>query len=106
MADRGATHSRRRLSDTSQRILCVVAGALLYQVVLGGALPPAFLAAGNVPAAAVQRDFFLFFGLVGTYVILNKILVAIAVSLSENRPFREVWHLNSRELSAMISGQA
>jgi HD superfamily phosphohydrolase YqeK len=44
----------------------------------------------------VQRDLFLFFVLVGVYVLLNKILVAAVVSLSGDRPFREIWHLNSR----------
>ena len=44
----------------------------------------------------MQRDLFFFFVLVGVYVLLNKILVAAVVSLSSDRPFREVWHLNSR----------
>jgi HD-GYP domain-containing protein (c-di-GMP phosphodiesterase class II) len=87
---------QRAIFNTTQRILCVVAGYLLYQVVLGGNTPPAFLTAGHVAAAIVQRDLFLFFVFVGTYVLLNKILVAVVVSLKDNRPFREVWHLNSR----------
>ena len=68
----------------------------MYQVVLGGTLPPAFLATGEVSAALVQRDLFFFFVLVGIYVLLNKLLVAGVVALSSDRPFREVWHLNSR----------
>ena len=64
--------------------------------VLGGTLPPAFLASGEVSAALVQRDLFFFFVLVGVYVLLNKLLVAGVVALSSGRPFREVWHLNSR----------
>ena len=87
---------QRAVFNTAQRVLCVVAGALLYQVVLGGSTPPAFLAPDEVPAAVVQRDLFLFFVFVGAYVLLNKILVAVVVSLKDNRPFREVWHLNSR----------
>ena len=82
--------------NTAQRILCVVAAVLVYQVPLSGSVPPAFLATGNVSAALVQKDLFLFFVLVAVYVVLNKILVAAVVSLSSERPFREVWHLNSR----------
>ena len=73
-----------------------MSGYLLYQVVLGGNTPPAFLTVGQVAAAVVQKDLFLFFVFVGTYVLLNKILVAVVVSLKDERPFREVWHLNSR----------
>lgn len=87
---------QKAVFNTAQRVLCVVAGILLYQVVLGGSTPPGFLTLGDVPAAIVQRDLFLFFVFVGAYVLLNKILVAVVVSLKDDRPFREVWHLNSR----------
>lgn len=86
---------QRAVFNTSQRVLCVVTATLLYQLVLGGDTPPEFLVAG-APAAAVQRDLFLFFVLVGTSILLNKALVACVVSLKEERPFREVWHLNTR----------
>jgi len=86
---------QRAVFNTSQRVLCVVAATLLYQLVLGGDTPPAFLIAG-APAAEVQRDLFLFFVLVGTSILLNKALVASVVSLKDKRPFREVWHLNTR----------
>ena len=89
-------NAQKTLFNTAQRVLCVAAAALVYQVILGGTLPPAFLASGEVSAALVQRDLFFFFVLVGVYVLLNKILVAAVVALSSGRPFREVWHLNSR----------
>jgi hypothetical protein len=86
----------KSLFNTAQRVLCVASAALVYQVVLGGTLPPAFLMASEVSAEVVQRDLFFFFVLVGIYVLLNKLLVAGVVALSSGRPFREVWHLNSR----------
>ena len=86
----------KKVFNIAQRLLCILTAALVYQVALGGSLPPAFLATGDVSAAIVQRDLFLFFVLVGVYVLLNKVLVATVVSLSGDRPFREIWHLNSR----------
>ncbi len=86
----------RGLFNTAQRVLSVVAGSLIYQVVFGGGSPPAFLVAGGIAASLVQRDLFLFFLQVGVYVVLNKVLVAAIVSMKGTRPFREVWHLNSR----------
>jgi hypothetical protein len=82
--------------NVAQRVFCIVAAVLLYQIALSGSIPPAFLATGSVSATVVQRDLFLFFVLVAAYVVLNKLLVAGVVSLSTERPFREVWHLNSR----------
>ena len=87
---------RKAIFNTSQRVLSVAVAALVYQVVLGGSLPPAFLSTGDVSAALVQHDLFCFFVLVGIYVLLNKLLVAGVVALSSGRPFREVWHLNSK----------
>lgn len=87
---------QKSLFNTAQRILCVASAALVYQVVLGGTLPPAFLTSSEVSAELVQRDLFFFFVLVGIYVLVNKLLVAGVVALSSGRPFREVWHLNSR----------
>lgn len=86
----------KAIFNTAQRVLSVVAGSLFYQVVLGGGSPPAFLSVVSSNAALVQRDLFLFFVQVGVYVVLNKVLVAAAVSMKGKRPFREVWHLNSR----------
>lgn len=100
----------RRLSgqkvifNTSQRALSVLAGALVYQTILGGSVPPAFLSTGAVTAAEVQRDLFFFFVLSTIYVILNKLLVSGVVSLSTLRRFREVWYLNSRGLVAYDLG--
>lgn len=96
--------AEKTIFNAAQRIFCVSAATLLYQVVLGGSLPPAFLATGDVSAALVQRDLFLFFVLVSTYVLLNKVLVAGVVSLSNDRPFREVWHLNARGIIGLDLG--
>lgn len=90
--------------NAAQRMLCVSVAALTYQVGFDGSLPPAFLASGNVSAALVQRDLFLFFVLVSVYVLLNKVLVATVVSLSNDRPFREVWHLNARGIIGLDLG--
>jgi hypothetical protein len=86
----------KTLFNVGQLMLSVVVASLVYQVALGGSLPPAFLTSGGVSAAIVQKDLFLFFVLVTVYVLLNKVLVAAVVSISQSRPFREVWHLNSR----------
>lgn len=90
--------------NATQRMLCVAVAALIYQVALDGSFPPAFLATGEVSASLVQRDLFLFFVLVGIYVLLNKVLVAGVVSLSNDRPFREVWHLNARGIIGLDLG--
>lgn len=90
--------------NAAQRMFCVAAATLVYQVALGGSLPPAFLASGEVSALLVQRDLFLFFVLVSTYVLLNKVLVAVVVALSNDRPFREVWHLNARGIIGLDLG--
>jgi putative nucleotidyltransferase with HDIG domain len=82
--------------NVSQRVLSVVLGILLYQLVLGGHIPPSYLMSGSVTAAAVQRDLFLFFVAATTYVLTNVGLVTGAVSISSGRPYREVWHLNVR----------
>jgi hypothetical protein len=88
----------RVVFNPAQRALSVVLGAFVYQTLLGGSFPPSFLLPGQAAAADVQRDLFLFFVLASTYVIVNKLLVAGAVTLSSDRPFREVWHLNARGL--------
>jgi hypothetical protein len=86
----------RVIFNPAQRALSVAVGALVYQTVLGGSFPPSFLLVGPTAAADVQKDLFLFFALASIYVIVNKLLVAGAVSLGSDPPFREVWHLNAR----------
>lgn len=86
----------RVVFNPAQRALSVATGALVYQTVLGGSFPPSFLLVGPTTAADVQKDLFLFFALATIYVLVNKLLVAGAVSLGSDRPFREVWHLNAR----------
>jgi len=94
----------KTIFNAAQRMFCISAAALTYQVGLDGTLPPAFLSTGEVSAALVQRDLFLFFIFVSVYVLLNKLLVAIVVSLSNDRPFREVWHLNARGIVGLDLG--
>ena len=48
----------KALFNTAQRVLCVASAALVYQVGLGGTLPPAFLTASEVSAELVQRTSF------------------------------------------------
>lgn len=86
----------RVLFNPAQRALSVVLGAFAYQFAFGGAFPPAFLRSGPVASVEVQQDLFFFFAMAFTYVVVNKLLVAGAVSLSTDRPYREVWHLNAR----------
>lgn len=82
--------------NTSQRIVSVVAGLLLYKA-LGGNLPPAYLdSAVNLTTAAARKDFALFFVFATTYFAINTIAVNIAVALSSGRRFREVWSLNAK----------
>lgn len=95
---------QKMVFNASQRALSVLAGALIYQTILGGSLPPAFLSTGAVAAADVQRDLFLFFVLSTVYVVLNKLLVAGVIATSTERPFREIWHLNSRGMLAYDLG--
>jgi putative nucleotidyltransferase with HDIG domain len=90
------TEFPKTVFNVAQRVLSLVLGTLLYQVVFGGNVPPSFLIAGQVSAADVQRDLFLFFLIATIYVATNVSLVTGAVSISSGRPFREVWHLNVR----------
>ena len=94
--DAGGINSRRPRSTLRSGFFAWWPARCSIRLCLVGRSLPLFWSRVIVPAAAVQRDFFLFFALVGTYVVLNKLLVAGVVSLSEDRPFREVWHLNSR----------
>lgn len=84
--------------NTAQRSLSVGVAFLLYQFVLGGGVPPAYLANGTASGAETQKDLFLFFVMAATYVFTNFLAVSGAISISSGRPFREVWHLNYRGL--------
>jgi HD-GYP domain-containing protein (c-di-GMP phosphodiesterase class II) len=82
--------------NVSQIIVALLSGALLYQV-LGGQLPPSYLGVDSVLSSpAVQRDLGLFFIFAATYFIVNSVAVSMAVALSSDRSFREVWNLNFR----------
>lgn len=84
--------------NTAQRALSVSVAVFLYQVILDGGIPPAYLTSVGVSPAEIQRDLLLFFVMAATYVFTNFLAVSGAVSLSSGRPFREVWHLNYRGL--------
>lgn len=84
--------------NTAQRALSVAVAVLLYQLVLGGGMPPAYLSSEAASTAEIQKDLFLFFVMAATYVFTNFLAVSGAISLSSGRPFREVWHLNYRGL--------
>jgi HD-GYP domain-containing protein (c-di-GMP phosphodiesterase class II) len=82
--------------NVAQRVVSVVGGVLLYQVV-GGALPPSYLAEGlSSNRGLVQRDLALFLVISGFYFFFNACSVSAAVSLSSGKKFSEVWSLNSR----------
>lgn len=88
----------KSLFNIAQRSLSITSAALLYQVLLDGPLPPSFLYFNGVGAEVVQRELFLFLCLASTYILVNVVAVTGAVSLSNGRPFREVWHLNVKGL--------
>lgn len=82
--------------NVAQRIVAIVAGALLYTV-LGGHLPPAYLSQGiHLSSEVLQADLGLFLVFATTYFLLNSTLVSMVVSISSERSFREVWSLNTR----------
>lgn len=84
------------LFNVSQRIVAVVAAALVYTT-LGGELPPAYLSPGvTLSSDALQRDLGLFFVFAALYFLLNSVLVSSVVAISTDRAFREVWSLNTR----------
>jgi putative nucleotidyltransferase with HDIG domain len=71
-------------------------GVYLYSLV-GGDIPPAYLAPRSVLASgSVQRDLGLFFVLSGGYFVINSLLVSFAVALNSERALREVWNWNTR----------
>lgn len=82
--------------NAAQILIAVVFSLWIYHS-LGGSLPPSFLRLSEgVSAAAVQRDFVLFFLLALVYFLVNGALVNGAISLSSNRSFSEVWTTNTR----------
>jgi hypothetical protein len=84
------------LFNVSQRMIAVVAAALVYTT-LGGEFPPAYLTPGvTLSSNALQRDLGLFFLFATTYFLLNSGLVSCVVAINSDRAFREVWSLNTR----------
>lgn len=82
--------------NVSQRVVALVGGLLIYGMV-GGGLPPAYLAdPNNLVRSLVQRDLALFLVVAVFYFIFNAGAVSAAVALSSRRRFSEVWSLNSR----------
>ncbi|HEU4635121.1 MAG TPA: HD-GYP domain-containing protein [Edaphobacter sp.] len=90
---------KKAIFNLAQRALAVSAGMLVYQKVFHGAVPPSYLyISSDTSAQAVSTDFFRFFAFAAVYVIVNSFAVNVAVSISNERPLREVWHLNTRAL--------
>ncbi|MGB7212787.1 MAG: HD-GYP domain-containing protein [Gemmatimonadales bacterium] len=81
--------------NVSQRVLAIILAIDVYQL-LGGHVPPVYLASIDVGASAVRFDFILFPMFAATYFALNTAAVAKVVSLNTGRLFREVWLLNTR----------
>jgi len=90
--------------NISQRILSVCIAVQCYAV-LGGGLPPAYLAGDTVLASdLVQRDLGLFFVFSAVYFTINAAAVNTAIVLSSGRAFREIWNLNTRGVLAYDMG--
>jgi putative nucleotidyltransferase with HDIG domain len=68
-----------------QRMLSIGIGTLVYMYV-GGTIPP----------SSLKESLFPFLLLSITYFLINSTAVSAAISIGSNRPFREVWSLNSR----------
>jgi HD-GYP domain-containing protein (c-di-GMP phosphodiesterase class II) len=71
--------------NACQRILSISLGVLAYSY-LGGETPPRSLQESLIP--------FLFLSI--TYFSVNSVSVSVAIALASDRPFREIWNLNSR----------
>lgn len=89
--------SHKTIFNIAQRVLSITIAVLVYQL-LGGSIPPSYLAFGpQAPVlGAIQRDLGLFFLLAALYFLINSALVSAVVALSSNRQFRDVWSLNTR----------
>lgn len=84
------------LFNVSQRIVAVVAAALVYTS-LGGNLPPVYLSEGiHLSSKVLQADLGLFLLFAALYFLLNSMLVSMVVAISSERSFKEVWSLNTR----------
>lgn len=82
--------------NVSQRILAVVVAASIYGW-LGGNFPPEYLSLNLAfTSQAGQKDLGLFPLLALGYFVTNSVLVSLAVSMSSERAFREIWSLNTR----------
>jgi HD-GYP domain-containing protein (c-di-GMP phosphodiesterase class II) len=82
--------------NVAQRTLCVTAGFAVYKL-LGGSIPPAYLAAGaSLRLPEVQRDLGLFFVISLTYFSVNTIALNTVIAWSTGRVFKEVWNLNAK----------
>lgn len=71
--------------NASQRVLSISLGALVYSYA-GGVTPP----------VSLQESLFPFLLLSITYFLVNSAAVSAAISIGSDRPFREIWSLNSR----------
>ena len=71
--------------NVCQRVLSIGLGSLVYTY-SGGITPP----------AAFEESLFPFLLLSVTYFLVNSVSVSAAISIGSDRPFREIWSLNSR----------
>jgi putative nucleotidyltransferase with HDIG domain len=71
--------------NVGQRVLSVGLGSLVYTY-SGGVSPP----------ISLQESIFPFLLLSLTYFLVNSACVAVAISIRSERPFREIWSLNTR----------
>jgi putative nucleotidyltransferase with HDIG domain len=82
--------------NIAQRALSVLVAAGVYSI-LGGGLPPAYLQmTGRIDTAGLQVDLVLFFVFAAVYFAVNTLAVSGAISLNNQRAFRDVWNLNTR----------
>jgi len=82
--------------NISQRVLCILGATAVYTG-FGGSMPAAFISPGaSAVDPEVKQGLLLFALLAASYFLINSTLVSIAVSLSAQRKFREIWHLNTR----------
>jgi hypothetical protein len=91
------TARKKTVFNVAQRVLSVTVSLLIYRL-LGGSIPPSYLGGGfsTLLIGDVQRDVGLFFVFAALYFLINSALVSLAVALSSDRQFRDVWSLNTR----------